>query len=208
MPPEQPLRPRRDEYARGEARSIPAPLCTVSGPDGCELLVRQIHQPSAELFDFGLPDVTFSAVPEVPDALRPLAAALCEPLLAGGYLPASYREVMSRVAEPSMKTVRRRIGDLCRYYADASPQLRRRVMDRMLREQQELGIPEDPALRSGIWTFGARPAPNPDTQEAGRRRALALPEYFEVARMLVSHYRITEDDIAALPKPAPPPAGQ
>src|SRR5206468_952909 len=151
-----PLRRRRDERARGEARSIPPPLCTVVGPDGCELLVRQLNDPpTAEVFTYGLGNATAPRVPEVPPELRPVAAALCEPLLAGGHLPASYREVMARIGEPSLRRVRGLVGRLCLHYTDASPELHQRVVQRLLREQEQLGLPRDPRLHRGVWTFDA-----------------------------------------------------
>jgi hypothetical protein len=204
MPPEQPLRRRRDEHARGEARSIPAPLCTVTGPDGCELLVRQLTDPSpGEVFSYGLGTATAPRVPEVPADLKPVAAALCEPLLAGGYLPASDREVMARIGEPSLRRVRGLVGGLCLHYTDASPELRQRVVQRMLREREQLGLPRDPQLHRGVWTFGTGPdtasQPAGDVQEleANRRKALALPDYYEVAQLLVSHFRVTAADVTA-----------
>ena len=202
MPPEQPLRPRRDPQARGEARSIPGSLCTVSAPEGCELQVRQIREPDPQVLDFGLPDPTVSAVPPVPAALMPIAAALCEPLLRGAYLPASYRAVMARTGEPSLKTVRRLVGELCQYYTETAPALHHRVVERMLREQRQLGIAQDPQLRHGIWTFG-QPSEGGRSEdyELARRRALALPEYYEVARMLVSHYRVTTADVQGVLPP-------
>ncbi|WP_405810732.1 hypothetical protein OG729_38320 [Streptomyces sp. NBC_00210] len=202
MPPEQPLRRRRDELARGDARSIPRPVCTVLGPDGCELQVRQVNQPAPEMFTYGLDNPTLSRVPEVPGHLRHIAAALCEPLLAGGYLPASYREVMSRIGEPSLKKVRMLVGELCTHYTDASPELKDRLLVRLVREQEQLGIPSDPQLRRGLWTFGqARAGTTEDrgAEEGNRRRALALPDYYEVAQILVSHFRVTAADVERLP---------
>ncbi|WP_136738768.1 hypothetical protein [Streptomyces piniterrae] len=162
-----------------------------------------MNQPAPEMLTYGLDIPTLSRVPEVPRHLRHIAAALCEPLLAGGYLPASYREVMSRIGEPSLKKVRMLVGELCTHYTDASPELKDRLLLRLVREQEQLGIPADPQLRRGLWTFGqdrARTTEERGAEEGNRRRALALPDYYEVAQILVSHFRITAADVERLPR--------
>src|SRR5690348_10229116 len=97
-PPEQPLRRRRDQAARGAACSIPAPFAIVTAPGGCLLEIRQDqHAYAGETLNYGLAEPTVAAVPEVPGEHRQLAAALCEPLLRGGRLPAAYAEVLARL---------------------------------------------------------------------------------------------------------------
>lgn len=201
MPPEQPLAVRRDSTARGPARSLPAPMCLIIAPGGCELLVRQLHQPSWETFSYGLDEPTQTVVPEVPRPLHSVATALCEPLLAGSQLPATYSEIMARLGESSLKAARRQVAELCSHYTDASPQLRRRVIDRLQREEEELQLPADPTLRNGLWSFERKVIGSGTGESADirRRRALSLPDYYEVALLLVRYYRITVEDISLLP---------
>ena len=99
-------------------------------------------------------------------------------------------------------TLQRVVGELCTHYTDASPELKDRLLVRLVREQEQLGIPSDPQLRRGLWTFGqARAGTTEDrgAEESNRRRALALPDYYEVAQILVSHFRVTAADVERLP---------
>jgi hypothetical protein len=200
-PPEQPLRRRRDAAARGAACSVPTPLAVITAPDGCLLEVRQQHQPPAEAFTYGLPEPTVAAVPEVPPQFRQLAAALCEPLLLGRRLPAAYGEVMARLGHASLRTLRGEVESLCRLYTEASPQLAQRVEDRRRRQRDALGAPPVAVRHGAIYGFDpGEPAP----VSAARARSLSLPDYFEVAILLVRHYRITEQDLTLLmPREAP-----
>ncbi|MGL4177985.1 MAG: hypothetical protein ACRCSN_18150, partial [Dermatophilaceae bacterium] len=108
-PPDPPLPPRRDEDDPGPARSVPAPLATVTAPGGCELVIRQSPRSTLQLPEIRALATTVNVVP-VPAPLRPVAAALCEPLLAGGQLPAAYAEVNNRAACGSLKRARNLVG--------------------------------------------------------------------------------------------------
>lgn len=197
-PRESALPPRRDDGVdRGPARSLPAPVTYLRAPGGCELLVRQYGT------SVGPPQPPTSNGEEttrlapLPDDLRATAAALCEPLLGGGQLPASYGQIEERTGAGSIKRVRNQVSRLCNLYADEVPTLRARVGRRMERELHDLGIDGDPQLRSGVWTFPTADADEP-TAELVRRRALALPDYYEIAHLLVRHGLVTPADVASL----------
>lgn len=196
MPPEPPLPPRRSDGARGPARSIPAPLCMITAPGGCDIVVRQLHQPAAETFSYGVDQPTAVAVPPVPEDLRPVATALCAPLLRGGQLPATYSEIMQELGERSVKAVRSRVTRLCALYADAIPSLRDRMLERRRREEAELAAPAISATHRGVWGSSSSGADDGDAN-LRRRRALTLPDYYEVALLLVRHHRVTIEDSAA-----------
>jgi len=170
QPAEEPLRRRPDRHARGYACSIPAPVATVTAPDGCRLDVHQLHQPSPAVLQPVDEDPTVSVVPDVPPQFRRLAAALCEPLLSGSVLPAAYREVMARIGQPSLKIVRNDVAHLCSVYTKADPRLARRVNERR----------------------------NANAHQARRLTGLTLPDYYEVALLLVRYQRITRDDVHLL----------
>ncbi|MGL5809490.1 MAG: FHA domain-containing protein [Nocardioides sp.] len=199
-PPEPPLPPRADDGRDpGAARSIPRGTVFVRGPGGCELVVHQ--RPSA---DFTTPltslDDTTVRVGGVPDKLRAVAAALCEPLLAGGQLPASYAEIGRRLDFDSLKKTRLLVGELVDMYADELPQLRQTLDER--REQREaaeaIGAPR---LQAGIWTFDDTDT-EPDEDDLTRRRSLNLPDYYEVAHLLVRRRLITVEDLGVLKEQA------
>jgi hypothetical protein len=202
-PAEPALPPRRDDGTdRGPARSIPTELTFLRAPGGCELLVRQVRD--ADLPDLGDPDdakATFRA-PPVPAELRAVAAALCEPLLLGSQVPATHAQVHARVTERvddrSSKRTRNLVTKLCTLYADEVPTLRDRVAERVRREQQQLGV-ANPRLEAGIWTFDAAPPEHRPGDDSTRRRELALPDYFEIAHLLVRRRLITGDDLDLLP---------
>lgn len=198
LPRDPGLPPRRDDGTdRGPARSLPAPAAYVRAPGGCELLVRQ-YRPAADAPHLSaLSGEETTRLAAVPDDLRATAAALCEPLLAGGQLPASYGQVGARTGARSIKRVRGQVSRLCAMYADEVPTLRARVGRRLERELHDLGIDGDPQLRSGVWTFQTANASEP-SEETVRRRALALPDYYEVAHLLVSHGLVTPTDVARL----------
>jgi hypothetical protein len=201
MPEEAPLPPRREDGADpGPARSIPGELAFVRAPGGCELLIRQrrtrLDDPYRTLGE------STTRVPRVPDHLQSVAAALCEPLLSGGQLPATYHEIMRRAGTGTVKRTRTLVAELCAHYAAEIPQLRERIMARMRREEAELDLPADPRLRGSVWTFGPQ-APSPtETEEVRRRRALALPDYYEIAHLLVRRRLITAGDLARLDRNA------
>jgi hypothetical protein len=201
LPEEAPLPPRRDDgIDPGPARSVPGELAYLTAPGGCELLVRQ-RRGRLELPFSGDGERT-TRVPSVPQPLRAVAAALCEPLLSGGQLPATYSEVMARAGTGTLKRTRNLVAELCAGYVTEVPQLRERIVERMRREQADLELPADPRLRSGVWTF--EPAGDPagqvpvDSDEVRRRRALALPDYYEVAHLLVRRRLVTAEDLALL----------
>jgi hypothetical protein len=196
-PPEQPLRPRRDESARGAACSVPAPLAVITAPDGCLLEVRQLHQPPVETFTYGLLDETITLVPDVPDHYRRLAAALCEPLLHGGRLPAAYGQVMNRLGVPSLRLLRGEVQRLCALYTDASAQLAYRVRQRQQRQKEALGPMPVPVRKGAIYDLEF--PDEPPAAIAARARCLSLPDYYEVAVLLVRHYKVTVADLSLLP---------
>ncbi len=197
-PPEPPLPPRMDEADRGPARAIPGEVAFIRAPGGCELLVKQLRPPAAGRRDLE-GEITIRA-PEVPGDLREVAAALCEPLIGGGQLPATYAQVQARLKIESLKKVRRLVARLIEVYVDEVPVLRERAAERMHREALQLGIAGVPTLHAGVWKFQESFDGSPvDETENERRRALALPDYYEVAHFLVRRRLITRRDIDALP---------
>jgi hypothetical protein len=197
LPSEAPLPPRREDGVDpGPARSIPGEVAYVEAPGGCELLVRQRRTP-LEGRDPDSGQAT-SRVPPVPAQLRQVAVALCEPLLSGGQLPATYSEIMRRTGTASLKRTRTLVGELCSAYVREIPQLRDRIVARLEREERELGLPADPRLHGGVWSFQPAVEPEQESEEVRRRRALALPDYYEVAHLLVRRRLVTADDLAAL----------
>lgn len=194
MPPEAPLPPRTGERDRGAARSIPSPVAYVRGPDGCELLVRQ--GPASTARARALPQGTGTTrVPQVPHELRRIALALCEPLLNGGQFPASYAEIGRRTGNDSRKAIRNRVEQLTSLYLDEIPALRIQQQDRLDREAERLGLPEPPRVIKGIARFDLTSLDLVDEAEQERRRALALPTYFEVAQLLVRRRVLTRADL-------------
>jgi hypothetical protein len=199
-PAEPGLPPRSDDGTdRGPARSIPTELAFLRAPGGCELLVRQVRD--ADLPDLGDPDdarATFRA-PPVPAQLRIIATALCEPLLLGSQVPATHAQVTKRAVTGSPKRTRNLVTKLCTLYADEVPTLRDRVAERVRREEQQLGVGNDPRRKGSIVTFDAASPGRRPEDESTRRRELALPDYFEVAHLLVRRRLITSDDLVLLP---------
>lgn len=177
-----PLPPRRDDGVdKGPARSVPPGIAYIRGPGGCELLVRQLR--SAEplpVLDDVVTDAPTLRAPDLPPDLRPVAEALCAPLLSGSLLPASYSQLAEALGL-SQKSVRIQVEKICRLYAEALPELRERVEQRRATECEQLGVGAIPRLSGGIWVFD--PAGEPPERQ--RARALALPDYYEVAHLLV-----------------------
>lgn len=193
--PEPPLPPRlEDGFDRGPARAVPAGHAFVRGPNGCELLVRQLWPltgPAADSAAISVvgegppPALATETLPGLPDDLRPVALALCEPLLLGRLIAAPYTQVAQRLG-CSVKTARTTVNRLTDRYADHVPALKRSIEQRRLREQAALDLASHRVLRHGVWTFQGdeapgRPGPGPDTRED----PLALPAYQEVAQLLV-----------------------
>jgi hypothetical protein len=172
------------------------------------LLVRQdrstLPWPSAERAELAkLAGEETWHVGSVPERLRPVAMALCEPLLLGGQLPATYAEIARRTGLASIKKVRLLVADLCHLYASQTPALQERIVRRLQREQAELRLPTEPTLRAGVWQFQRQGAAADQSGDVRRRRALALPDYYEVAHLLVRRRLITVGDLGLLPSPGP-----
>jgi hypothetical protein len=200
-PAEQPLPPRRDDGVdRGPARAIPGTRAFLRAPGGCELAVRQLGVTFAATLTGSDDDLTTVRVPAVPAELRLVAAALCEPLLDGRQLPGSYAQIARRTASPSVKRIRTQVGQLCALYAAEVPALAVRVGKRIQREMDELGLSSDRRLQGGIWIFDRDAAMHRERAET-QRSALALPDYFEIAHLLVRRQLITVDDLDDLPAP-------
>lgn len=139
-------------------------------------------------------------VPPVPAALRPVAAALCEPLLDGGRLPATYSEIAQRTGLPPGKRIRTLVAQLCQPYVTEVPELQERIVERRRHEERELALPADPTLHHGVWTFDTTgQSVDQEPADVRRRRALALPDYYEVAHLLVRRRLVTAADVALLP---------
>jgi hypothetical protein len=115
---------------------------------------------------------------------------------------------MARLSRPSLKALRRQIDELCRLYTGASPELAERVAQRKSRQEAELDPAPTPVRHGAIYHFD--PA-GPDVGDrnsattAVRPKSLSLPDYYEVAHLLVRHYRITKEDLALLPPSQEPP---
>lgn len=189
-PPEPYLAPRTDDEDPGPARTLPRGVCLVLGPAGCELVVR----PSAtsevraalDLADGDL-DRTVQ-LPRVPDHLKDVATALCAPLLAGGKLPATYAQICEALGIDSLKRVRLLVTELCTVYTGADPDVAEHHRARREREEELVSNLSSYAARrgpDGAWRFSERDAEEAAEDDERRRRALALPEYFEVAHLLV-----------------------
>lgn len=200
MPAEPPLPPRWDDGVDpGPARSVPAPVAYLLAPGGCDLVLRQrpgpatLPTPSGELT---------ARVPPIPPQLRTVAVALCEPLLSGGLLPAAYSEITARAGTGSVKRTRTLVGQLCALYLTEVPHLQERWEKRVRQEEAELELPAGLRLRRGIWVLpdDVEPERHPEDLELRRRRALALPDYFEVAHLLVRRRLVTTAHLALLPE--------
>lgn len=200
QPSEPPLRRRRDAKARGAACSIPGPTALITAPGGCLLEVIQEHQSPTETFSYGFLESPATSVPDVPDHLKPVAVALCEPLLLGGHLPAAHREIMTRLNEPSIRSVRWKVADLCRVYTSASPPLAQHIRARL--ERQRVAFTAQPVSHGGIYHLEDSPADETNTM---RRHGLSLPDYYEVALLLVRRSVITIDGLSLLPTPGSSP---
>jgi hypothetical protein len=198
QPPQGHLPPRTGADDPGAARTLPARSCLVLGPAGCELVVR----PPAEtalgtaLAGAPLPDDESDlertlVVPTVPGHLRAVAEALCAPLLSGGALPATYAQICEQLGIESVKRVRSLVAELCALYPDAGGDAaaagawptRRAREDRLVSD-----LLDHPAHREPDgWRFDERPDPRAAAAAPERRRALALPDHYEAAHLLVRH---------------------
>jgi hypothetical protein len=197
-PSVEPLPPRSVSAADpGWARSIPGPAAFVRAPGGCELDVRQ-QRTDAALPDSRLAGADTIHAPEIPERFRAVAAALCEPLLRGGRLPATYSEIAQRVGDPSVKRIRNIVANLCEPYLMEIPLLNEKALERRRCEQAELELIADTTVQHGVRVFRSNGAPPADDRDRARVRALALPDYYEVAHLLVRRHLITVADLARL----------
>jgi hypothetical protein len=196
QPPGEPMGIRHGHHP-GFARAVGAELAYLRGPRGCLLVCQQNWQAADAVAD--QPAANTLRVSPVPPDLRPVAAALCEPLLDGGRLPAAYSEIVRRLDGPGLKQVRGLVERLCRHYEDEVPELAARAAERRRRQEDELAVGAEPVLRNGVWVFPASAREPDEASQRIRRKALALPDYYEVAHLLVRRRLVTGADVAALP---------
>jgi hypothetical protein len=190
--PMNPLPPCRDDlFDPGPACSVRAQVAFVRGPDGCELLIRQRTLPRADV----PVEAATERVAPIPRPLRRVAVALCEPLLSGGQLPAAYNEIARRI-DVTYRQARNLVGELTEVYESAVPRLRERTEKRRQLDEAALELPQTPVLRAGVWNFDV----TGDSGELARqrRRALAMPDYYDVALLLVRRGLVTHNDLDML----------
>ncbi len=197
LAPDPPLPPRRDTGDVGAARCLPAGSSLILGPGGCELVVMQSVRPghrhpatAVPSGDPGTPSTT--GVPDVPVRLLHVALALCEPLLTGHPMPATYRQVAQRLGITSYKRVRLLVAELCiRYRAAASaPHLQPGPVGAAGRRTEPAPAP---VQCRGVWRF-----PPPQQVATPPAPDLSLPDYVDVARLLVRRGLVRLDDLARL----------
>jgi len=181
-PPRTLLATRSDDpHDPGPARSVPAPLTHVRGPGTLHLIIEQ-RGLGVTLPDPGLDDVLTTRLMPVPSGLMPTAAALCAPLLDGAVLPSSYRSVAAAVGHKSIKRARLDVERLMLFYEESAPQLRVQHERKLQRRERDLSQP---------------PVDAGDPPEV-RTEAVALPESFELATLLVRYGVATKAHVAAL----------
>lgn len=206
FPPEEPL----SLHAPGlplNARTIPGSRCLVRGRSGAwALVVDQVVDPDDVAAALG-PGVAWGAevtagasvterAPAVPVDLRDLATALCEPLLHGARLPASYPQIARRLGT-SVKVARLRVDRLVAQYENDNPILRRRREDRERRREQELTGPTWAVGPGGVRR--ARLGDDDGAPEGSARVwAPSLPHSYEVAHLLVRRRLVTLEDVERL----------
>jgi hypothetical protein len=190
QPPQGHLPPRTGPDDAGAARTLPARSCLVLGPAGCELVVRPPGAAAVAAPD-DESDVERTLVgPAVPGHLSAVADALCAPLLSGGTLPATYAQVCEQLGIESVKRVRSLVAELCDLYPDAAgDDAAGSWPARRAREEALVSaLLDHPAHRAPDgWRFDERPDPDGAAGAPARRRALALPDHYEVAHLLVRH---------------------
>jgi hypothetical protein len=183
-----PLPPRRqDGIDPGAARSLPVPAAAVRGPGGCEIAISQQAVPLALVAPSNELDGTVK-VPPVPEDLRPVALALCRPILQGGWLPATYSEIVKEVEDLTVKQARLRVERLCEIYVRAVPSLMVHFERRRQRLEQELAFDGRIEHRAG----GLRHLVRPIGVDVGRNQP-GPPTYFDVAHLLVRRRLIALD---------------
>ena len=124
------------------------------------------------------------AAPPVPDELRPVAAALCEPLLLGGPTPATYTLVAQRLGL-TRKGAILRVEKLLAHYEEHLPGVQGRARERALRTE--------PQLVDGRWLL-------PDDTEPVRGGGpVELPLYHELGVLLVRRRLVVPADLELLP---------
>ncbi len=181
-PPLEPL-PRRDPGEPGRACDVPGPEAWVRGPDGLDLHVRQ-RRTSGTSSERGAQRSATRAAPPVPDELRPVAAALCEPLLLGGPTPATYTLVAQRLGL-TRKGAILRVEKLLAHYEEHLPGVQGRARERALRTE--------PQLVDGRWLL-------PDDTEPVRGGGpVELPLYHELGVLLVRRRLVVPADLELLP---------
>jgi hypothetical protein len=175
-----PLPPRRqDGTDPGAARSLPVPVAVVRGPGGCEIAVRQREVPLALVAPSKELDGTIK-VPPVPEDLRPVALALCRPILEGGWLPATYSEIIKEVGDLTVKQARLRVERLCAIYVQAVPSLIAHLERRRQKLEQELAFDGNIEHRAGgLRHLVPQRAADQSHYQPGP------PTYFDVAHLLV-----------------------
>lgn len=195
------LPPRGPSAPRGAAMSLPAPVALIDAPGDCRLEVRQDWTLDEQRETSADDDGTLSAVPEVPADLRVIATALCEPLLTGAQLPAAYQEVMARLGLDSLRVLRKDVDRLASVYETSSPLLARRAAERRRRQEEAQQPLPEPERRGVVQRWSAGQLGERTTAAPARPQptGLALPDYVEVALLLVRHRRITELDLTLLP---------
>ncbi len=196
-----PLPPRASDDDPGAAQALPPGVCVILGPAGCELVVSQrpvtaaaTPEPDGHPAALSVAPVT-TGVPEIPEHLLTVALALCEPLLTGHLVPATYRQICQRLGIDSYKRVRLMVSELCLLYqGDACAT----YLNGRVPAQTEL-VPElRRELLHGVWRFRREdPAPEP-----GRvPEQLPMPEYFRVAQMLVRRGLVRVEHLGLLGEP-------
>ncbi len=202
QPAGPPLLPRRGAWGNGDARCLPIGTTVILGPGGLELVVTHSEHAAPvvehEHHHEGSSNAPQTrALPEVPSHLMDIAIALCEPLLLGGPMPATYRQVGQRLGIESHKRVRLLIDHLCeRYEEDAFASHLHPWAHR--RQDSARGLSAGaPTLVNGVWRFPkdtAEPEPAPGGGD------LPVPRYVYVAQLLVRRGLVRERDLGRLPK--------
>lgn len=176
------LPPRRSDGSDpGAARSLPVPTATIRGPGGCEIVVHQHEVPLAVVEPSSNLQGTLR-VPPVPEDLRPIALALCRPILAGGLLPATYAEVAKGIDGLTHKQARLRIERLCALYERAVPSLQDQAEHRRQRLEREIAFDGRIEHRVGGIRHLVRSGPVDLDHD---RPPSGPPAYFDVAHLLV-----------------------
>lgn len=132
----------------------------------------------------------------MPDQLKAVATALCEPLLRGGQLPATYSEIARRLKIDSLREVRNLVERLVELYEAQSPALAARAAERAQRRDGAADA-GPPVRHDWTWISATDAQESPEPSPPAHRRRPQLPDYYEVARLLVRHGLITGADVQA-----------